>query len=108
LVVFYLIAYDIADDRRLRRVARVLERWAVRCQKSVFLYRGDADRVGRLLDRLAPLLDREADCVQAWRLSPDQPALGLVRGTAVPIRPGAAVLGRPQAHFVDRPQPRGG
>ena len=37
----YLVAYDIADPRRLRRVARLMERRATRCQKSVFLFRGD-------------------------------------------------------------------
>ena len=32
-----LIAYDIRDPRRLRRVARCLETWATRVQNSVFL-----------------------------------------------------------------------
>ena len=37
----FLVAYDIADPKRLRRVARLLERYALRCQKSVFLFDGD-------------------------------------------------------------------
>src|SRR5207302_53333 len=39
--MLYLVAYDVADPRRLRRVARVLERAALRVQKSVFLFRGE-------------------------------------------------------------------
>ena len=60
----YLIAYDIADPRRLRRVARLLERRALRCQKSVFLFRGDAVEVERVLDELAPLLDPAQDAAR--------------------------------------------
>ena len=50
----YLIAYDVCHPRRLRRVARLLERRAVRCQYSVFLFRGTAADLARLMDDLAP------------------------------------------------------
>lgn len=87
----FLIAYDIADPRRLRRVARFMERRAVRSQKSVFLFHGDEAAAGRLLEEVGPLLDGGADCVQAWKLSPDQPREGLVRGTAGMIYPAGVV-----------------
>jgi len=38
--VKYVIAYDICEPRRLRRVAKCLERSAVRVQKSVFICDG--------------------------------------------------------------------
>lgn len=41
--MYFVIAYDISHPRRLRRVARLLERRAVRCQYSVFLFSGTAD-----------------------------------------------------------------
>jgi len=63
----YLVAYDIANPRRLQRVARFLERNAVRCQKSVFLFHGDAVAIEQLLNQLAPLLQPTEDCVQARR-----------------------------------------
>lgn len=97
----FLIAYDIAHPRRLQRVARALERVAVRCQKSVFLFHGDADAVARLLDALAPLLNKLEDCVQAWKLSKDQAARGLVRGTAQPLCPAVAVLHAGRPFFVE-------
>jgi CRISPR-associated protein Cas2 len=34
--MFYLICYDIADDRRRNRVAHLLEGYGMRVQKSVF------------------------------------------------------------------------
>src|SRR5881409_825683 len=82
--VHHLIAYDIADPRRLQRVARRLERSAVRCQKSVFLFPAGPADVETLLDELATLLRLDEDVVQAWRLAQGQPALGLVRGTPLP------------------------
>ncbi len=33
---FWIACYDVRDARRLRRVARVMERFGVRVQKSVF------------------------------------------------------------------------
>jgi CRISPR-associated endonuclease Cas2 len=90
--VHYLVAYDIADPRRLRRVARFMERRAVRCQKSVFIYRGDDTAIERLLDEVSPLLKLSEDCVQGWRLSPNQPVTGRQRGTVANIHPGGAVL----------------
>ncbi len=32
----YLIIYDISDEKRLRKVAKLLEQYAIRVQKSVF------------------------------------------------------------------------
>lgn len=33
---WFLVAYDVADDKRLRRVAKTLEGYGVRCQYSIF------------------------------------------------------------------------
>src|SRR5438105_46367 len=97
----FLIAYDIADPRRLQRVARFLERRALRCQKSVFLLDApDVIAVTGLLEEMVPLLHLSQDCVQAWKLSKDQPRGGLIRGTAATLYPSGAVLHAGQALFV--------
>jgi CRISPR-associated protein Cas2 len=98
----YLIAYDIADPRRLQRVAHFMERRALRCQKSVFLFQGDDVAVAALLDQVSPLLDAACDVVQAWQLAGGQPPLGLVRGSPLSVYPAGVVLGREQTLFVDR------
>lgn len=66
----HLIAYDIADEKRLRRVAKVMEAYGERLQYSVFLcdlsgvelvgWRGDILRV----------LDLAADSVVVLPLGP--------------------------------------
>jgi CRISPR-associated protein Cas2 len=99
----FLVAYDIAHPRRLQRVARFLERRALRCQKSVFLFQTpDPAAVERLLDELTPLLNLQEDCVQAWKLSKDQPAKGLSRGVAAALFPASAVLASGQLLFVEK------
>ena len=98
----WLIAYDISHPRRLRRVARLLERRAVRCQYSVFLFDGTRRELVLLLDDLGALLRREQDVIQAWPAgtSPTDPELA--RGSPRPILPACVVLEGKEALFVSR------
>ena len=56
-----LVAYDIADPRRLRRVARVLEAAGDRVQKSVFECGLSADALKALRCRLRQIIDPRQD-----------------------------------------------
>lgn len=102
--MLFLLAYDIADPRRLQRVARVLERHAVRCQKSVFLFRGDVAGVTAVLDEVEPLLDLAADVIQAWQLAQTRMTTSLLRGTPLEISPSGVVLTPQQRLFVVKPE----
>jgi CRISPR-associated protein Cas2 len=102
----HVIAYDIADPQRLRRVARFLERRALRCQKSVFLFEGEPAALVALLDELAPLLCPEEDVVQGWGVRAGGPALGVVRGTPLNLYPAAVVLHGQGNGLVARPAER--
>lgn len=59
----YLVCYDIADPRRLRRVARTCEDFGYRKQLSVFLVRVSATDFVRLRSRLYDIIDLAADQV---------------------------------------------
>lgn len=87
----FLIAYDIASPQRLRRVARVLERDGIRCQKSVFIVSGSLDFVQRLLDEIEVLISVRHDIVQAWQLANGGPAEGVYRGSATEVTPTAVI-----------------
>lgn len=52
-----LIAYDIADDRRRRRAARLLEKRGIRLQRSVFVAEGGAGTLRALERELEDLLE---------------------------------------------------
>lgn len=87
----YLVCYDIAQPRRLRRVARILERHALRCQKSVFLFRGTVRELDDVLAETGRVIDVDEDLVQAWRLACDQPHEGRARGRVTPLFPASLV-----------------
>lgn len=88
----FLLAYDIAHPRRLRRVARRMERSAIRCQKSVFVFDGSERELQELLSDLKPLLNLKEDIVQAWRLPKGVSTSGIVQGRQANVRPASAVF----------------
>jgi CRISPR-associated protein Cas2 len=59
----YLVAYDIADPKRLRKVARACEDFGFRRQYSVFLCRLPAAELVRLKSRLYDVIDLQKDQV---------------------------------------------
>lgn len=76
----WLVAYDIPDDRRRARVAKVLLRFGRRVQYSVFLAdRGPIEAIAHALERV---VDRSADDVRI------QPLCATCHGKVVLLGPG--------------------
>jgi len=65
---YWVIAYDIRDNRRRAKVARKLERAGLRVQKSVFLTDFNDSQVRKLVRELGELIEHETDQVAAWPL----------------------------------------
>lgn len=59
----YLIAYDVPDDRRRTRVARVLQEFGDRVQFSVFVVDGVPSRMVRIRAKLSDTLKLTTDSV---------------------------------------------
>ncbi|MCB1329097.1 MAG: CRISPR-associated endonuclease Cas2 [Maritimibacter sp.] len=59
----YIVAYDISDRKRWRRVFGVLHRKAEHRQLSVFLIKTDAKGAARLAATLQKLIDPKTDSV---------------------------------------------
>jgi len=59
----YIVAYDISDPKRLRKVAHTCEDFGLRKQFSVFLCRLSATDFVRLRTRLYDIIDLSADQV---------------------------------------------
>jgi CRISPR-associated protein Cas2 len=66
----YIVAYDISDPKRLRKVARTCEDFGYRKQYSVFLCRLSATDFVRLRSRLYDIIDLNADQVLFVPLCP--------------------------------------
>jgi CRISPR-associated protein Cas2 len=67
----WLVAYDVADPRRLGRVHRYLKRCAIPVQYSVFVTRCDGRQLQRILGCIEEHIDRKEDDVRAYHL-PDR------------------------------------
>lgn len=83
----YLVAYDISEPRRLRRVYEEMLGWGTRLQDSVYVCDLTKAELVRMRRRLLDLIDRGADSVAILDLG-------------VPATPRAVVietLGRPPA-----------
>lgn len=79
----WLIAYDIADPRRLRRVHRFLCSHAVPVQYSVFATRATPMKVGLIRASLSELIDAAEDDVRFYPV-PEPADLTVFGRKAVP------------------------
>lgn len=66
--VFYLLAYDIADDRRRQKIARLMESMGVRVQGSVFEAYMNPAELERTLRRAQKYFRKEEDSLRIYPL----------------------------------------
>lgn len=66
--MFYVVSYDVADDRRRSRVAKTMEDFGRRVQFSVFDCSLGDEALMKLRKRLQGLIDQETDSVRIYGL----------------------------------------
>ncbi len=67
--MFYLVTYDIPDDPRRAKVAKILEDFGDRVQYSVFeMELNDSEQLGQMQDRLKGALDPQVDSLRIYAL----------------------------------------
>lgn len=64
----WLIGYDIACPRRLKRLHRFLKTKAVPVQFSVFTFEGSAMQLGRLVQQIEGFIDASVDDVRIYQI----------------------------------------
>jgi len=67
----YLVCYDVADPKRLRRVAKVVEEYGTRIQFSVFECPLDDLRLQQLKADLKPEINEDYDQILFVSLGPE-------------------------------------
>ncbi len=80
----FLISYDIASDRRRRRVVHLLEGHGQRVQESVFAVDVREAQWERLARKLDSLIDLRADQWRGWRMCVDDQSDEMQAGLAPP------------------------
>lgn len=63
-----IVAYDVADPKRLHKIARLCEDYGIRVQLSVFECRLEADRFDNFWANLHSILKPEEDSAVAYRV----------------------------------------
>ena len=81
----YLVAYDIADPKRHRKVARTCEDFGLRRQFSVFFCRLSPTDLVRLRSRLYDVIDLDKDQVLFVPLC--KRCAGLIESLGRPVKP---------------------
>lgn len=65
----YVLAYDVRDPRRLRRVQRMMSRKTLFLQRSLYLFQGDGGSLIGLLREVGDLLKQDVDDLRIYALS---------------------------------------
>lgn len=66
--MLYLIAYDVSDPKRLRRVAKCCEFYGGRVEKSVFEVDLNEQIFQQFMNDVSALLNRSQDYLVAYRI----------------------------------------
>ena len=73
----YLICYDIADPKRLARIAKYLEREAIRIQYSIFLAKGATkESIYTIAQNLVEMIEPKQDDVRIYEIEENTATMG--------------------------------
>lgn len=86
----YLIVTDIADPRRLRRAARICERWGERVQHSVYLMSLNDGELLRLQAAIRKILHHDEDSARYYPLCGMDLARSVGEGLGRGLKPGGS------------------
>lgn len=75
-----LVCYDIRSPKRLRKVAKVCERYGIRLQRSCFQCDADNDRLRALIRDMGREIDKKQDSVIAYSICKDCVTLSIIDG----------------------------
>lgn len=66
---WYLVTYDITDNKRLIKVHRFLKKEGLAAQKSVFFVFGTENRIEDILDEITAIISPSKDDLRAYPIT---------------------------------------
>ncbi len=90
----YLVCYDIADEKRLRKTAKILSGYGYRLQESVFFCKMTDISKTKLVQDILPVIHKEDDQVMIVDLGVDPNAIDsfITIGKKIPTIPKIVVI----------------
>lgn len=65
----FIVCYDISDKKRLRKIAKFLEKVSIRIQKSIFYYpNATSHEIKTLITNLSKLLNENEDDIRIYQV----------------------------------------
>ena len=72
----FLIAYDIADNKRVAKLGRFLSKFGVRIEYSIFYVKAAKDEMTEIAMKISDIIDTEMDDVRIYEIEDYGIALG--------------------------------
>jgi len=73
----FLICYDIADEKRVGKIGKLVEKYAMRIQRSVYFYEQvSQEELTVLIEKVLVILDEESDDLRVYTIKNSGIALG--------------------------------
>jgi len=73
----FLICYDIADEKRVGKIGKLVEKNTLRIQRSVYFYEQvSKEELTLLLEKVLSILDEEADDLRVYTIKNKGMAFG--------------------------------
>jgi len=69
--MFYVISYDIVDDKKRRKLAKYLESYGVRVQYSVFETELSDTQLSAMIRGISSRIDKSTDTVRIYAIPKD-------------------------------------
>ncbi len=78
----FIISYDVSNEKRLKKVAKILEKEAMRFQYSVFiLYNYTKPELKIILKKLLKVINEQEDDLRVYKIS----NFGIALGNAIDL-----------------------
>jgi len=87
-----LVCYDICKPKRLRRVAKVCERYGIRLQYSCFQCDADNERLKKLIHEIRLEMDLKEDSLIVYSICKDCANMAITDGQNKIIDPDSCVI----------------
>ena len=66
--MFIILTYDVADHRRLAKIAKIMEDYGTRVQYSVFEVHADLSVLKEIMGRASKIMNKEEDSIRIYPL----------------------------------------
>lgn len=90
--MFIVVSYDIASDKRRRRVFKTMKNYGLRAQYSVFECLLSAAQIKEMKARVRPLLNPQQDSVRYYLLCEACHGRAAVQGNGAILREQAVII----------------